>query len=143
MYCVRDIKSLNFHPSSCSTATDSNGQLHELPSKLASFLNQHLIQEPFGSQENAQATWEELNNLLVVLNPEDRLIETASIHELDLPSETVQLLIQYPEFLLNAPDDHCLSLLITDQSGSGVYLLFPKSTQCPLLQSLLLEGEEI
>ena len=32
-----------------------------------------------------------------------------------------------------ALDNHCLTLSITDQAGSGLYLLFPCDTQCPEL----------
>jgi hypothetical protein len=38
--------------------------------------------------------------------------------------------------ILSAPEGHVLILIVIDQAGSGLYLLYPKITQCPELKAL-------
>jgi hypothetical protein len=54
----------------------------------------------------------------------------------DVPGALIVEQLAFPEMILSAPEDHVLILLITDQAGSGLYLLYPKTTQCPELQAL-------
>ena len=114
-----------------------------IPQSLKTFLNQHLIQSPFGSQETAQHVWATLDNHLVFLNSEDKLFLSSDPTDLKVPIQHIHRLIECPEYVLNAPDNYCLALVITDQEGSGLYLLFPKDTQCPVLQSLISKAEEV
>ena len=114
-----------------------------LSQSLKTFLNQHLIEFPFGSKETAQHIWATLDNHLVFLNPEDKLLLSSDPSDLRVSIQHINRLIECPEYVLNAPDNHCLALVITDQAGSGLYLLFSKDTQCPVLQSLMSKAEDI
>lgn len=114
-----------------------------LSQPLKSFLNRHLIQLPFGTHENAQTSWNELENRLILFDPKDSVYSTSTIPPIDSHLATIKSLIDYPEYVLNAPDSYCLALFIIDQSGSGLYLLFPKPIHCPALTQLANRAEDV
>jgi hypothetical protein len=102
-----------------------------VPEPLKTFLHDQLITQPFGTLKDAQAAWQLLDNRLILLDPHD----DPYTHP-DLPSQSVVQQLAFPEMILCAPEDHVLILIIIDQAGSGLYLLYPKTIQCPELQAL-------
>ena len=99
---------------------------------LKAFLKDHLINHPFGNLENAEQFWHKNPTQLILLEPLDQLqhlSNTLLIHQL-------HQLTHFPEYVLKAPDNHFLTVTITGQSGSGLYLLFPDNIQIEALQQL-------
>jgi len=108
-------------------------QLATLPvsAPVRTFLHDQLITQPFGTLEAATAAWQPLDNRLIILDP----LDDPYTHP-DVPGALIVEQLAFPEIILSAPEDHVLILLITDQAGSGLYLLYPKTTQCPELLAL-------
>ena len=100
-----------------------------LPERLKSFLKKQ-INAPLSKEDQA-----DLKVSLIFFDDEPNADTSVT------DRTCLEHAIRYPEFVLEAPDNHCLSLTITDDAGSGVYLLFPKDCPYPGLSALADQAE--
>jgi len=89
-----------------------------------------LVTQPFASLEKAKAFWTDESVCLFHFSSHDTI-------DNNLDKQTAQTITTIdPEYVGNICESLCLALFVTTDSGSGFYLLFPKTTQCPRLRLL-------
>ena len=91
-----------------------------LPKTVAQDLYRQLT-VPFENESLAKAFWEETPSTLIILDPHD------SIQQLkrDVAWEQIQFTLTYPEYITLLKMGYRLMLAITNDSGSGIYLIIP------------------
>jgi len=102
---------------------------------LPPYVQQLLMEEltkPFTSESEAIQYWSDYSGTLIVLEAEDDqcLLNT-------LTAETrsqIEFALTYPEFTNPLGNEHLLSLAITADDGTGIYLLAHRD--CPLLKEI-------
>ena len=90
-----------------------------LGNKVKSALMEVLV-EPFNGIEETTEQWAELDCRLVMLEAADKTDSPVDDHH------RVSDLVDHPEFIETLNEDWLLALTITDQAGSGIYLLYRK-----------------
>lgn len=92
-----------------------------LPVKVSSELINYLV-EPFASESEAQAFWQECPNTIIVL------YENTNLGELSVSiRQSISFCLNYPEFEEALPNGYRLSLAIINDEGAGCYLVLPSS----------------
>ncbi len=89
-----------------------------LPATTVSALETEIIL-PFGSRPSTAAFWEETNTRLLILQECD---DVAALREED---PLLNFALTYPEWTIDLPNDFRLTMAITTDEGSGIYLLTP------------------
>jgi hypothetical protein len=104
----------------------------DLPLDLHAFLATQLIDLPFHGDRNiADAFWRDTDTRLFHLQAAE-CIDTL----MQRYADQCQLLQNAPEYILHAPQQHCLVLAVNMDDGGGGFLLFSKTSSCPVLQEL-------
>lgn len=82
---------------------------------------QHQLLEPFDSIGEAKDFWDETSTTLIILNHSD------SISELNQNSawNQIEFALTYPEYMLPLKMGYQLMVAISDDAGSGIYLVVP------------------
>lgn len=92
-----------------------------LPEKVSSELINYLV-EPFTSESEAQAFWQECPSTIIVLYENTNLAEiSGSI------CQSISFCLNYPEFEEALPNGYRLLLAIINDEGTGCYLVLPSS----------------
>lgn len=77
------------------------------------------IEQPFESAVAVTVFWQQTNTRLLLIEPDDDL------DNLSKSDPVLAFAIEYPEWIINLPQDHQLSLAVTTDDGGGCYLLCP------------------
>ena len=91
-----------------------------LPEAVAQDLHGQLL-EPFDSEHDAKAFWEETSSTIIILDPTDSIND---LEESDTWSQN-EFTLTYPEYTLPLNMGYVLSVAIANDSGSGIYLVVP------------------
>jgi len=91
-----------------------------LPEPVAHDLYDHLL-EPFDTEFEAKVFWEEAPSTIIILEPLDSIKQL----EGDEIWKQLKFVLTYPEFTTPLKMDYQLMLAITNDSGSGTYLVIP------------------
>lgn len=92
-----------------------------LPDEVASELINFLV-EPFASESEAQAFWQECPSTIIVLYENTNLVELSSSIR-----QSISFCLNYPEFEEALPNGYRLLLAIINDEGAGCYLVLPSS----------------
>lgn len=83
-----------------------------------------LLLEPFETRAQAIAFWQDYTSKIIVLAPYDDVQKSLNCLD-DVTRHFVDCAVNSPEFTESLPKNYQLSLTITDDSGSGLYLIKP------------------
>ena len=84
-----------------------------------------LLVEPFGSIADAREFWREYPSIVICFNRQDDLPEAMNVLD-DVTRHFIEEAELNPEFVENLADGYQLSLTITNDMGTGLYLIKPK-----------------
>ena len=104
----------------------------ELPEAVSQDLSGQLL-EPFDSVGEAKDFWEETSCTLIILTPSDTIED---LKRSDTWSQ-IEFALTYPEYTVPLNMDYTLSVTITNDSGSAIFLVIP-----PELSHITTEGVE-
>jgi hypothetical protein len=97
----------------------------DIPVHVLNHIYQHLL-EPFdGVEQDAMAMWQELSVTFISIEPSDGV--TLLTESDDETTNKLNFTLEYPEWVSRLDDGYYLALAITNDDGSGVYLLFNQS----------------
>lgn len=106
-----------------------------LSTPVKAFVDYELIQSAFGGDlSQANQFWRETGTRLYHVLPSDTLDE--------LRGDECQLLCYPPEFITKGPDGYYLLLVVTQDDGGGVYVLFPRHSACSVLNELARQADD-
>ena len=92
----------------------------DLPAAVTQDIHNHLS-APFESEQEAIAFWKEAPSSIIILAPSDTL---ESLQQ-DEVWTTVEFALTYPEYDLSLSHGYQMLVAITNDSGSGIYLVIP------------------
>jgi hypothetical protein len=98
-----------------------------IPENLYDPLVKHLL-EGFESIEEARQFWNDIPTILIVLNADDDH-HTVNCEPDELQNQ-LAFALAYPEYIVPLGSDYQLTLAISSDEGSGIYLLV--HNECPL-----------
>lgn len=101
----------------------SNNAL-SLPKCVKQALLTHLI-EPFGDEQSAKAFWQEYPSTILIMTSEDKNACRQLLS--DETQQQIEFAFNYPEYLEPLVDDYVIRLSITNDEGSGIYIVSPTS----------------
>ena len=84
-----------------------------LPETVAEDLYRQLL-EPFEDESSAKQFWKEAPSTIIILEPLD-----------SIEDDEIKFALSYPEYTLPLKMNYQLMLAITNDSGSGIYLVIP------------------
>ncbi|MCJ8320962.1 MAG: hypothetical protein HRT52_11710 [Colwellia sp.] len=84
-----------------------------------------LLVEPFGTASAARIFWREYSSVIICFNRQDDLPAALNIFD-DVTRQFIEEAELNPEFVENLADGYQLSLTITNDMGTGLYLIKPK-----------------
>ena len=91
-----------------------------LPEPVAQDLYQLLL-EPFEDEPSAKAFWKEAPSTIIILEPHDPIKNLKR----DEAWNQIKFALMYPEYTTTLKMNYQLMLAITNDSGSGIYLVIP------------------
>jgi len=91
-----------------------------LPEPVAHDLYGQLL-EPFSDEAAAKEFWEEAPSTIIILEPLDSIKQL----EEDEAWKHIEFALTYPEYIEPLKMSYQLMLAITNDSGSGIYLVIP------------------
>ena len=91
-----------------------------LPEAVSQDLHRQLL-EPFDSERDAKDFWEETFCTLIILDPSDT-IEDLKRND---TWPQIEFALTYPEYTVPLNMDYTLSVTITNDSGSAIFLVIP------------------
>ncbi|RDH82467.1 MAG: hypothetical protein DIZ80_09250 [endosymbiont of Galathealinum brachiosum] len=92
----------------------------DLPNTVSQALYQQLS-EPFDTESSAREFWNETSTTLIILDPSD-FIQTI---KRETAWKQIEFTLTYPEYITPLKLNYQLMLAITNDSGSGIYLVIP------------------
>lgn len=84
-----------------------------------------LLVVPFGTINDARAFWREYPSVIVCFNRQDDLAAAMNVLD-DVTRHFIEQAELNPEFIEDLADGYQLSLTITSDMGTGLYLIKPK-----------------
>lgn len=84
-----------------------------------------LLVEPFGTISDAQDFWREYSSVVICFNRQDDLVAAMNALD-DVTRHFIEQAELNPEFVESLADGYQLSLTITNDMGTGLYLIKPK-----------------
>jgi hypothetical protein len=84
-----------------------------------------LLVEPFGTISDARDFWREYSSVIICFNRQDDLPAAMNVFD-DATHDFIEKAEINPEFVENLADGYQLSLTITNDMGTGLYLIKPK-----------------
>jgi hypothetical protein len=84
-----------------------------------------LLVEPFNNINDAREFWSEYPSVVICFNRQDNLPAAINIFD-DVTRHFIEQAELNPEFVENLVDGYQLSLTITNDVGTGLYLIKPK-----------------
>jgi hypothetical protein len=84
-----------------------------------------LLVEPFVTITDARGLWHEYPSIVICFNRQDNLPAAMSVLD-DTTRHFIEQAELNPEFVENLADGYQLSLTITNDMGTGLYLIKPK-----------------
>ena len=96
-----------------------------VPEEDKQSLLEHLI-EPFGNEAAAKSFWQEYPSTIFIFNRSDTF-ESLSIFN-ESVQEQIKFGMKYPEYTEHLNPRYMLQLAITNDEGSGIYLVIPSGS---------------
>jgi len=84
-----------------------------------------LLMEPFSTINDARDFWREYSSVVICFNRQDDLAAVMNVLD-DITRHFIEQAELNPEFVENLVDGYQLSLTITNDMGTGLYLIKPK-----------------
>jgi hypothetical protein len=107
----------------------------DVPVNILNQIYQHLV-EPFdGVEQDAMDMWQALSVTFIHIEPSDCAALLNSLD--DVTTNQLNFILDYPECISKLDDGYYLALAITNDDGSGVYLLFNQSCNYLRLTQLI------
>ena len=97
-----------------------------LPETIKQSLIAHLI-VPFGDEESAKSFWSEYPSTLIIIDDTDSI---ATLNKLpQVTQQQIKFAISNPEYSDDLGMGYRVNLSITNDEGTGIYLIIPPKSQ--------------
>lgn len=97
-----------------------------LPEPVKQSLLAHLI-EPFGDEHTAKSFWSEYPSTIVILESSDSTDSLSKLSE--ITKQQIKFAFSSPEYSDELGMGYTIKLSITNDEGSGIYLIAPPNSQ--------------